>query len=877
MKTLSRILSRRRSGEGDCDPEVRRRKGGTPGRQSGPAAVPESLQLPSRRVSGSDAVLAKRRRQLSRGIVGDGCVVVDASPEADPGRGSDAASSKSWRNPPIKICPKCAAVDFPCLLDWKLGQPRPWVQLSHVLRPLPSQPPFPPVDDSHDHPGVCCPRPGAPQCPFCLFFRAMIGPLPTDDLSKFSPYLRIRQAFERLDGIGEKHELARSVLMEVTTQKKSLPWGYLLRAEDKVDDGDVSGYLVEKGQAAGIRARRVPPLLNPSVPQCWLDFCRRNHCNSACTAAPMQQHPIAALQLIDCHEKRVVAAEGIASAGSADATEYLALSYAWSQTGLDSSAEAPFDVPALRVAPGGQLPDALPSLFADAIAFTTRMGFRYLWIDRFCLQVDAAARRRQIDVMGEIYSGASLTLIIAADDDAPPGIAGLSTPREHQLSLRLNKALYTTSLVRPDLEVASSKWASRAWTLQEGLLSRRRLIFTSSQVYFQCRALHCYESLSLPLRLAPDWKLGRVFPAGGDGPSTQPGRVKHLIEAFMCRDLTNHDERLDAIKALLPEYGRADAPAVQYFLGLPLFHPDDFVMTGVVSQADRLAASLGWIVCDGTSTTANTASAAQATATTATTLEAPAEPCCSRTTTSFPSWTWLAWRLRRKKTVPTPDNLSFSFNLVGETSPVLQGVSAAPGMEISVGFTNDHTVLSWEMDGDAISTKPTETISFLRLETYCFELTAFVDAAHPPAAAAAAIWSLQEQQAAALGAQDRRVVQDMVQAVLPRAKVSPPASAADHPLDETAAPAKHEMPLLGVLVSGRNWKGGGSPCQVTVLICGRSTWEDGPWVRLGALALECESFGAESSGEGVMRGVKTGDEERRPTDLPVRRRELDLY
>ncbi|KAG5927288.1 hypothetical protein E4U42_002380 [Claviceps africana] len=386
MKTLSRILSRRRSGEGGCDSEVQRRKGGTPGRRSEPAAAPESHQLPSRRVSGSDVVLAKRRRQLSHDIVGGGCVVVDAGPDAGPdARGSDTASNKAWQIPPTKICPRCAAFDFPCLLDWKPGRPRPWVQLSHVLRPLPSRPPSPPADDSHHQAGVRCPQPGAPQCLFCLFFRAMIGPLSTDDLSKFNPYLRIRQAFERLDGIGEKHELARSVLMEVTTQKKSLPWGFLLRAEDKVDDGDVSGYLENKGQAAGIRGRRVPPLLNPSLPHCWLDFCRRNHSNSACTTPPMQQLPIAGLQLIDCHEKRVVAVEEMAHADSADATEYLALSYAWSQTGLDSSAKAPFDVPALRLAPGGRVPDVLPSLFADAIAFTNTMGFRYLWLDRFCL------------------------------------------------------------------------------------------------------------------------------------------------------------------------------------------------------------------------------------------------------------------------------------------------------------------------------------------------------------------------------------------------------------------------------------------------------------------------------------------------------------
>ncbi|KAG5978478.1 hypothetical protein E4U55_006167 [Claviceps digitariae] len=919
MKTLSRILSRRRPGENGSDrshPEVRRRKDGTPGRRSESAAMPESHQLPSRRFSGSDAVSAKRRRELSHGIISGGCVVVDGGADAIAGAGAEdsdmAASpanlstSKQSPKPPLtKICPRCSAIDFPCLLNWKPGQPRPWVQLSHVLRPLPSrpppQPPPPPADDDNHHSDVLCPWPGAPQCPFCLFFRAMIGSLPTDDLSKFNPYLRIRQAFERLDGIGEKHELARSVVIEVTTQKKSLPWGYLLRAEDKEDD-DLSGYLAAEGKKAGIRGRLVPPMLDPSLPKCWLDFCRRNHSNSACNAPAMQQQqkkPIAGLQLIDCVQNQVVAAEEVLFHSSDDATEYLALSYAWSQTGLDSSAEAPYDVPALRLGLDGHLPDTVPSLFADAIAFTTAMGFRYLWIDRLCLQIDAAARRQQIDVMGEIYSRASLTLIVAAEDDTLTGIAGLSMPREHQLSLRVNNALYTTSLVRPDLEVASSKWASRAWTFQEGLLSRRRLIFTPSQVYFQCRALHCYESLSLPLRLASDWKLGRVFPAG-DARATQSGQVKHLIKAYMCRDLTNHDERLDAFKALLQEYERADALAVQNFLGLPLFHPDDFVTTGVVSETDRLAASLGWIVRDEITSTTSTTTAFATNS--ATTLETPAaEPCCSRTTTSFPSWTWLAWRLRRQKATPTPDNLFFSFNLVGDTSPLLQGVSAAPRMEISVGFKNDPTVLSWEIDGDAISKKPKQAISFLRLETYCFDLTASVDkTGAPPAAAVCCLHEQPGTAAAALGRRNRRFVQNMVQAALlptsltlsssSSSSPTPPPAATEQSSDHTTATAKQDLPLLGVLISGRNWKASSpsSPCQLTALICGRSSCEnDGPLVRLGALALDCESFSVDSScgggSDALMHGMQTGqdDEEEEEgsmqRDIRVRLRELDLY
>lgn len=41
-------------------------------------------------------------------------------------------------------------------------------------------------------------------------------------------------------------------------------------------------------------------------------------------------------------------------------------------------------------------------------------------------------------------------------------------------------------------DIRKSTWSSRAWTYQEGFLSRRRLIFTDHQVVFSCNG-ECYE------------------------------------------------------------------------------------------------------------------------------------------------------------------------------------------------------------------------------------------------------------------------------------------------------------------------------------------------------------------------------------------------
>lgn len=706
------------------------------------------------------------------------------------------------KGPKQRPCATCRGTDFPKLLDWRPGNPRPWVSLSHAL-----------VADE-----------ASAACPFCSFFQAMVGAAAPDGTGKFAPYLRIRLAFERLN-VGERHELGRAVLIEVTTRDKTLPWGYIVKAaveeEGNIEpetDGEerrvnVAGYL---GKDPLIRGRTVPPLLDPTLPRTWIAFCKENHEDQPCSRVqPLVQN----LRLVDCETKSVVPAEDVEGEG----LEYVTLSYVRGSAGSDPSADRDSD-----------LSDRLPPLIADAIAFTKSLGFRYLWIDRYCMpSLEKTERRRHLDLMGEIYARSALTLVIAAGESALDGIPGVSVPREEQLSLKTQTGLFTTSLLRPDLEVGSSKWAQRAWTFQEGLFARRRLVFTPSQIYFQCQTLHCHESISLPLHLAPSINLGRVFPDLSTAAS-QPGHIRNQIRAFIPKELTSHADRLDAFRGVLRRYANMEN-AVENLFGLPLFHHDDFRSAKVVSQTDRLAVGLGWMPDRTVSGQGHTAPYSYV--------------------GGFPSWTWLAWRPREG----TALNNMFHFNLVEETSPAIQGVAAAPGMEISVGF-DDQTVLSWEIDGDAIA-KKADRIAFLRVETFCFDMRV-----HKADDAVALVDF-------SLGSGAR----DSVEAWF-RSSSTPTST----PEGESAVPLPDgEYDLTGVLISGRNWHGAAVGERVaTVLILARQGYKrDGKLVRLGALSVVYEGFTpapVDGDGPAVMRGVDNDADEKKK-DLEVRLRELDIY
>lgn len=866
MKKLTRILSRRgrdRSDNGKSHP------GGSSNLLAGVETSSDYQQLNSRR--GDDSASSKRtpKNGTSR-IVADVHVTKDRSGKDSTAGAVDSSGKGGGSGNAINgaiadvegdphvievaghaPCDSCKAIDFPRLLAYKPGDARPWVPLAHALRA---------ADDA--------------ECPYCVFFQAMIGEVPpsvdtsagaapasatgmangdgngtatpedvevaANRTAKFTPYLRIRQAFERM-GISERHELGRSVLFEVTTRNRTLPWGYLVRAieppsADEADDAppkseaqetDIAAdptlapYLDKSPAAPAISGRSVTPLLDPALPNCWLRFCRENHPSETCgRAAP----PVPGLRLIDCQTGRVICVDELPEEEKTSSDfDYLALSY-FSGDEADTTAAADGEK---QSTPVDLSLDKLPPLFADAVSLTASLGFRYLWTDRYCLPADGPSRWRHSSLIGTIFSSAALAIVVASGQGVADGIPGVSLPREDQLSLKTAGGLFTTSLRRPDLEVATSRWANRAWTLQEGLLARRRLVLTPSQAYFQCRTLHCHETISLPLGLAPSVNLGRVFPA--DGAGSRPAHIVGLIKTFMTRPLREPAARLDAFRGILDHFSGLPDHGVEHLFGLPLFHPSDFSAGRVVSQTDRLAVALGWMPDRNLPS------------------QDPVDPYALAPESPFPSWTWLSWLLQPGQ-APQKHTLRFSLLDVSSSAatsslPLVDGVSAPPRMEISVGFRDSQTVLSWEIDGDAIARRhAVDPVAFLRLETFCFDLVSRSDGTLSPG----------------LGAADRVAVSSWLRSA---------------GVDVAAA----DTPLTGVLVSGRGWRDEAAGGVATVLVCRRKEGagdDASPLVRLGVLRLAFAAFvPVPETDRAVVRGV-VGDEK---GDISVRLREVDIY
>jgi hypothetical protein len=364
-----------------------------------------------------------------------------------------------------------------------------------------------------------------------------------------------------------------------------------------------------RAEARILQPQQVARKFDAEVVEKWMLTCRRHR--SLCSAkAP----DVVGMRVIDCE------AEGLAIKDYDPKTDkYVALSYVWgspvqskaskvSQAGGQKRqvANATKIIPILKpesdegasslrqnfitaaavmsaARPVLKLPSDIPLTILDAIEVTKALKYRYLWVDKYCIdQTNPAEQRAQFSRMGDIYGGAQVT-IFALGEHSNAGLPGVSsTARLQQRICSVGQYQIISTMPDPHEAIRGSRWSTRGWTYQEGLFSTRRLFFTNHQVYFECNAMNCAETFASKLSVlhVNSGQRFRAYHRAGQFLCGNSNRFSHLsvrgnkanhrkvdiirqcqmhIRRYSKRELTDKDDILNAFEGVARFYARTTA------------------------------------------------------------------------------------------------------------------------------------------------------------------------------------------------------------------------------------------------------------------------------------------------------------------------------
>ncbi|KAL8336395.1 hypothetical protein RB601_000285 [Gaeumannomyces tritici] len=289
----------------------------------------------------------------------------------------------------------------------------------------------------------------------------------------------------------------------------------------------------------------------------WINICTQEHENCR---LPSSSHGFSPSRLLDVSDPDLLRLVE-PSTMNFQAESYIALSYCWGQPAQEATyVTTPDNLAQRRL---GFSEHEMPLTVRDAAVTTRRLKVRYLWVDALCIiQGPSPEARADWEVesgrMGDIYKGAYLTLGAAAAASVHEGMFHSS---------QCSRVSYTEVALRSVLQpkyngavrlgrhqeypyvLKGAPLYHRGWALQERVLSRRLLVYSSDRIMWECQQMRQSDAgrTIRGVDTAP-------LPAGEEARSATAAelheRWHELVEDFCKREISVESDKLPAIAGL---------------------------------------------------------------------------------------------------------------------------------------------------------------------------------------------------------------------------------------------------------------------------------------------------------------------------------------
>lgn len=138
--------------------------------------------------------------------------------------------------------------------------------------------------------------------------------------------------------------------------------------------------------------------------------------------------------------------------------------------------------------------EILGKTIQDAVSVTEKIGLRYLWVDALCIIQDSDADKAiELGSMKDIYSNSTVTIAAADAVSSRSGFLRRNSSDDQELVFKLpfqddNIMLYPRigSSSMKAIAIPIYPLNTRAWALQEILLSQRMLFYTRKELFWIC-------------------------------------------------------------------------------------------------------------------------------------------------------------------------------------------------------------------------------------------------------------------------------------------------------------------------------------------------------------------------------------------------------